>query len=161
MQPQSPESNDQKEAPKTKETIVPPEIICPLARAMQQRFLPDMSSVPESAAKDEFEKKLLELQTKEIKLVAGNNPDFPVWGIECLEKLENKPIIPSTTFIDWTIMKKLGPALQDYLINSAVAAKMPQSVINFIRVMTNSKEIIINNTKEGSVFAGSLAESQK
>lgn len=136
--------------------ILPPEIILPLGKALQQSLLSDMETVQESAAKDDFRNKLSELQTKKVKLVAGDDPDIPTWGIECSEDLEDIPTLPSTTVIDDSLMKKLGPALQDYLINSAVAAKMPKSTIDFLRSITNAKEIIINNINDKSTFAGPL-----
>lgn len=155
MEPNSPEQKDLK---KDNEEILAPEIIRPLGRALQQRFLSDMKAVQKSAAKDEFEKKLSDLQTKEVKIVGGNNPDFPTWGIKCFGEEQNVVIPRSTTIIKKNLMDKLGPALQDYLINSAVAAKLPRSIIDFIRAMTHTPETIINNTQNESVFAGSLAK---
>lgn len=148
MEPTSTEQKDKE----SREELLPPEKIGPLGRALQQHFEPYMEKVPDSIAKNELKKKLLELQTRKVKLVAGPDPDFPTWGLECFGEEENITIPSEAIHISVSLMHKLGPALQDYIISDAVAAGMPSSAMNYFRDVTRSLEInIINNAEKSTI----------
>lgn len=151
MEPQSPESSEQKEGSRTKETVVPPEIIRPLARALRQRFSPHIRVIKKSVkaletsgafsqeygnlvgqALTELNDRLLSLQqSKEVKLVEDipeDPEDFPTIGIECSPETERDVSIPpSTTIIEEPFLPNLGIGLQDYLMSAVNTVRRPSS----------------------------------
>ena len=161
------ESQNQEEGPRRKETILPPQIIRPLARAINQKIGTSLDSLRQllnpvqKEGLDLFTQGLEKLEkAKVVKLVEdppADPDDFPAFGIELSEEMDTEVSIPpSTTNIEEPYMPNLGMALQDYLMNPINSVRGSEDinskimpVVYFLRNLTRQPKIVITNTENG------------
>ncbi len=150
-----------------KEIVLSPQIIRPLARAINQRLQTNIDALRKILSPDQ--KAILDrLQSleraKEVILIEDVplDPNDPsTFGIETPKEMETEINIPlSTTTIEGPLMQKLGLALQDYLLSPLGAIRGSDetnndvsAITSFLRTVTNAPKLIINNTADNkSVF---------